>query len=237
MHETSEFLPQKCMSKMFFFVSSSRLSFGWPKLRTSNESCPTAAPHPTQQPRPLSVYVSPPRWALPASELPTAPFTCRRMQLICFYASGGGLKDQKQSKTTRPLKERLHASTPSLWGHRPPPATNPSPHLTSPLPVKKRALHFKQKKHPTPSSPLAENPPFLPPAIVFVASWPSFKLRQLQRRQRGAGWQRGRGVGRGGERFKWIAVALCVSFSVIVYFSFCAKRRRRRRRRRTKSVP
>lgn len=136
-------------------------------MRTSNESCPTAAPHSPQQPRPLSFYVSPPRWALPASELPTAPFTCRRMQLICFYASGGGLKDQKQSKTTRPLKERLHASTPSLWGHRPPPATNPSPHLTSPLPVKKRALHFKQKKHPTPSSPLAENPPLFAACNCF----------------------------------------------------------------------
>jgi len=123
------------------------------------------------------------------------------MQLICFYASGGGLKDPNP---THPLIKK--ASTHPRFG-----ATVPPPPQTPPL---KNAHCILSRKNTRRQAAPLWKPPFLPLAIVFVASWPSFELRQLQR------LQRGRGVGRGGgyvlNELQSLCSA-CVSFSVIVY--------------------
>jgi len=136
------------------------------------------------------------------------------MQLICFYASGGGLKDPKP---THPLIKKS-VYTPSLWGHSPPAAAN--------TPLKKRALHFKQKKHPTPSSPSLKTPLFAACncfcglVTQFRASSTATTAERQGRRPRGR------------LRFKWIAVSVlgvcfffffCYCILYIVYFSFLHK--------------
>jgi len=214
-HKSSKFLPQKCMAKMVFFQLVEFL-LGDPncKLETSPVPQRSAVAPPFLRP---SSPILPPFGRTPNTQTPL--FRCRQMQLICFYASGGGLKDPNP---THPLIKK--ASTHPRFG-----ATVPPPPQTPPL---KNAHCILSRKNTRRQAAPLWKPPFLPLAIVFVASWPSFELRQLQR------LQRGRGVGRGGgyvlnELQSLCSACVSFSFSVIVYcilyiFPFCTNKTKKK---------
>jgi len=142
------------MAKMVFFQLVEFL-LGDPncKLETSPVPQRSAAAPPFLRP---SSPILPPFERTPNTQNPPFPLQANATHL--FLRIGRRLEGSEP----HPPTNKKSVYTPSLWGHSPPAAAN--------TPLKKRALHFKQKKHPTPSSPAMKTPLFLPLAIVFVAS-------------------------------------------------------------------